>query len=356
MAIRYTKQQKASPYFQQYKKERVRLQRFASSAKARGIELPTDFIPKVPQKITEGSVRKLQRITPEHGYYEKATFRAVNKFTGEVIESKRGSATAINRAIARFKESIREALEPTEPLSKRRMQQITESFSKPDVFSTARHKSMLRQVENRNTKESLRELAEKLSESSSEEASYTEDTPSIDMPGPPEGSDITNYDFYADSEDLPESAIEQYSTFTEYEPDYSETDSDFDEAFDSDYRSEKDRINWQAQFDRVNDYIDNCIGYIGHNVSPHMADAIDEMVSQFRSAVSDKAWAELMDDENFWTDISSMVEEYYKSRKDPMPEVYNRISSRLAGRPMTMEENSRYDEYAEEDDSDSYDY
>lgn len=326
MAIRYTKQQKASPYFELYKKERARLQSFARSAKARGIELPENFIPKVPKNIRAGSVRKLQRITPEHGYYENATFRGINKFTGEVIESKRGSATSINRAIAIYKESIREALEPTEPLSKRRLKEITDTFSKPDVFSTARHNSMLRQIENRNAPQELEDTLKKIEKKEQE------------------------------TEEIPEPAIGQDSTFTEYEPDYSETDSNFDTAFDSDYRDEIDRINMQHQLDIVNSYIDKAITYIGENVSGHMADAVRDMVDLFQSSMSAEAWANLMDDEDFWDDIASVVEDNYKSRKDPMPTVYNRISSKIANRPMTMEENSRYEDYANEDDSDSYGY
>lgn len=295
MAIRYTKQQKASPYFEEYKKERARLQSFARSAKARGITLPYDFVPDVPKKITAGSVRKLQRITPEHGYYERAEYMRVNPESGEIV-FKKGSQTAISRGISAVRERQKEgetwvnAREANKYLPPRRKER------EPEPIDTTQQ----------------------------EESDYSYEP------------DTSDYDYE--------------------EPDYGEDESDFDTAFDSDYRSEIDRINWQVQLDRVNDYIDNSISYIGQNVSGHMADAIGEMVSQFRSTVSDEAWAELMDDENFWTDISSMVEEYYKSRKDPMPEVYNRISSRLSGRPMTMEENSRYDEYAEEDDSDSYDY
>lgn len=303
MAIRYTKQQKASPFFEEYKKERARLQRFARRAKARGITLPYDFVPDVPKKITAGSVRKLQRITPEHGYYERAEYMRVNPESGEIV-FKTGSQTAISRGISAVKARQEEG----------------------ETWVSAR--------------EANRYLPPRRKEREPEPIDTT----------PQDVIDDTGNYWYEDTYE-PDDSDYDYE-----EPDYSEYDTDFDEAFDSDYRSEIDRINWQVQLDRVNAYIDNSISYIGQNVSGHMADAIGEMVSQFRSAVSDEAWAELMDDENFWTDISSMVEEYYKSRKDPMPEVYNRISSRLSGRPMTMEENSRYDEYAEEDDSDSYDY
>jgi len=319
MAIRYTKQQKASPYFEEYKKERARLQSFARSAKARGITLPYDFVPDVPKKITAGSVRKLQRITPEHGYYERAEYMRVNPESGEIV-FKKGSQTAISRGISAVKARQEEgerwvtAREANDELDFRRWRNEVEST---DYTEPEEPDYQFRPDLNDTKPESIDTTPQG-------EAEYTYEP------------DQSDYDYE--------------------EPDYDEDDSDFDAAFDSDYRSEIDRINWQVQLDRVNDYIDNSIGYIGHNVSGHMADAIGEMVSQFRSTVSDEAWAELMDDENFWTDISSMVEEYYKSRKDPMPEVYNRISSRLSGRPMTMEENSRYDEYAEEDDSDSYDY
>lgn len=319
MAIRYTKQQKASPFFEEYKKERARLQSFARSAKARGITLPYDFVPDVPKKITAGSVRKLQRITPEHGYYERAEYMRVNPETGDII-FKQGSQTAISRGISAVRKRQEEG----------------------ERWVTAK-----RANEEWDFRKWLYDV---------EHTDYTEPEPDYQFrpdlnDTKPEPIDTTPQDEIDTSGD--------YWYEDTYEPDdsdYDDTDSNFDEAFDSDYSSEKDRIDWLEQLDRVNSYIDNSIDYIGHNVSGHMADAIGEMVSQFRSTVSDEAWAELMDDENFWTDISSMVEEYYKSRKDPMPEVYNRISSRLSGRPMTMEENSRYDEYAEEDDSDSYEY
>lgn len=366
MAIRYTKQQKASPYFELYKKERARLQSFAHSAKARGIELPENFIPEVPKNIRAGSVRKLQRITPEHGYYEKATFRGINRFTGEVIESKRGSATSINRAIARYKESIREALEPTEPLSKRRLKEITDSFSKPDVFSTARHNSMLRQIENRNTPQELEDTLKEIEKKEQETEEISE--PYIGQDSTVTDEEESYSDYWKSL--TPEQRELEYRGFERdearqkrleepddsEEPDYGETDSDFDTAFNSDYRDEIDRINMQHQLDIVNSYIDKAITYIGENVSGHMADAVRDMVDQFKSIMSDEAWGTLMDDEDFWDDIASVVEDNYKSRKDPMPAVYNRISSKIANRPMTMEENSRYEDYANEDDSDSYGY
>lgn len=298
MAIRYTKQQKASPYFELYKKERARLQSFALSAKARGIELPENFIPKVPKNIRAGSVRKLQRITPEHGYYEHAEYMRVNPETGEII-SKTGSQTAISRGIS----------------------EVSKRIEQGERWVTVR--------------EAKDELDFRRWRNEVESTDYTE----------PEEPD---YQFRPDLNDTKPEPIDATPQ--------DDTDSNFDEAFDSDYSDESDRLDWTDQLDRVNEFIDNAIDYIGNNVSSHMADAVRDMVDQFQSSMSAEAWASLMDDEDFWDDIASVVEDNYKSRKDPMPAVYNRISSKIANRPMTMEENSRYEDYANEDDSDSYGY
>lgn len=321
MAIRYTKQQKASPFFEEYKKERARLQSFARSAKARGIELPENFIPKVPKNIRAGSVRKLQRITPEHGYYERAKFRAVDYNTGEIFESTRGAKTSIERAISKYKQSLRVDLSPTPPMSRESIDRLSRELKEREVYS-------------RNQFYKKHHLEE-------------DELPTPAEPEPIDTTPQEEYDYNYEPDE---------SDYDYEEPDYSEYDTDFDEAFDSDYSDESDRIRWTDQLDRVNEFIDNAIDYIGTNVSGHMGDAVRDMIDQFQSSMSDEAWANLMDDEDFWDDIASVVEDNYKARKDPMPAVYNRISSKIANRPMTMEENTRYEDYANEDDSESYGY
>lgn len=374
MAIRYTKQQKASPYFDAYKKERARLQRFASSAKARGIELPTDFVPKVPQKITEGSVRKLQRITPEHGYYEKATFRAVNKFTGEVIESKRGTATSINRAIAKFKESIRESLEPTEPLSKRRIQQITESFSKPDVFSTARHKSMLKQIEKRATPEELEETLKEIEEKEQEteeipqpyieqESTFT-DEESL----PPSYSTMTKEEIAEAIEEeawqtMSREELDEYYKSLESEP-ATTTDSTFtDEGFtvvdddlDIDSTPFGDSIDIDEQSRKLDDAMNKAIGYVEDEVSSYWAEKLQQALDNIKDEYgSDPAFMALGDDTAFWEYIGDMVQANYgRGVNFPSAVVRGMIEERLTGSPPTMEDNARLNDDQLADSGDSF--
>lgn len=367
MAIRYTKQQKASPFFEEYKKERARIQGFARSAKARGIELPENFVPSVPQKITAGSVRKLQRITPEHGYYERATFRAVNRFTGEVIESSRGSATSVNRAISRFRQSIMEALEPTTPLSRGRLQEIVNDFTTPDVFSTARHKSVLRQIENRNTKEGLRELAEKLSESSTEDTTSTEDTSTEESYADywnsltPEQRELEYRGFERDeerqkkveqveAEDLSEPAIGQDSTFS---------DEDFtvvDEGLSVEDTPFGDSIDIDEQARKLDAAMNKAISYVEDEVSAYWAEKLQQALDNIKNEYgADPAFMALADDSDFWEYIGDMVQANYgRGANFPSAIVRGMIEERLTGSPPTMEDNARLNEDQLADSGDSF--
>lgn len=68
----------------EYMKQRKRIQSYLSRYKKLGLEFD-NVLPKIPKKITEGSIRRLQKITPQK-IQEKAIF--VDKDTGEVIEGK----------------------------------------------------------------------------------------------------------------------------------------------------------------------------------------------------------------------------------------------------------------------------
>ena len=317
MAFRYTKQQKASPFFEEYKKERARLQSFQRSAKARGITLPVDFVPSVPHKITAGSVRKLQRITPEHGYYERAEYMRVNPETGEII-FKQGSQTAISRGIS----AVRKRQEEGE--------RWVTSERANEVWDFRKH---LYDVEH---------------------ADDTEPEPDYQFrpdlnDTKPEPIDTTPQD------EIDESGDYRYEDTYEPDEDYGDTDDWQDTSEDAWDNDDFDYISYEEQLDRVNDYIDHAIDYIGNNVSQNMADAVRDVVDKFKASSSDEDFAYLLDDEDFWDDIGSLVEEHYKNKKDPMPEVINRINSKLTGRPMTMEENSKFEDYLNSNDSDSYD-
>lgn len=69
-----------------YSQQRRRIQRFIRSASKRGYRFEFE-IPKIPKKKTMGSVRRLQKITPE-SLYAKAIF--IDYDTGEIVSGKQG--------------------------------------------------------------------------------------------------------------------------------------------------------------------------------------------------------------------------------------------------------------------------
>lgn len=75
-----------SRYYQQYMRERRRIQRFISAAKKRGYSFDYS-LPSIPKKITEKSVERLSKVKPET-LYGKA--RYVSPYTGEITTGKQG--------------------------------------------------------------------------------------------------------------------------------------------------------------------------------------------------------------------------------------------------------------------------
>lgn len=78
----------------QYQKELRRLQRWVQSAEARGYVFPSGSpIPQAPKEITQASVRRLQKITPESlyrkvKYLDQATGKLVSGTQGQALEAK----------------------------------------------------------------------------------------------------------------------------------------------------------------------------------------------------------------------------------------------------------------------------
>lgn len=85
---------------QRYMKERRRIQRFLRGAKKRGFEFQKDILPNIPKKITEGSIRRLQKLTPKT-MYEKAEY--VDPYSGQVVSGRKGRLTEIQRAAEKRK-------------------------------------------------------------------------------------------------------------------------------------------------------------------------------------------------------------------------------------------------------------
>lgn len=85
---------------QAYAKERRRLKQFVRRAEKRGYWFIDDVIPSKPKKITEASVRRLQRLTPEK-LYKKAEW--VDIETGEVISPKKHQKEVRKQAVQKAK-------------------------------------------------------------------------------------------------------------------------------------------------------------------------------------------------------------------------------------------------------------
>lgn len=64
---------KQTPTQKAYHAQVRRIKQFIRRAGKRGFIFPEDLLPKVPKRITAGSVRRLKRITPEK-LYQKATY------------------------------------------------------------------------------------------------------------------------------------------------------------------------------------------------------------------------------------------------------------------------------------------
>lgn len=96
-------------YKQQYKKERKRLLQFARRAEKRGYmteegATPASLIPQRPQKITAGSVRRLQRLTADALYeklvavdWEDKTVKAKGRQALRKLENQQRQATRQKR-------------------------------------------------------------------------------------------------------------------------------------------------------------------------------------------------------------------------------------------------------------------
>lgn len=112
---------KRSKQEQAYAKELKRIKSFIRRATKRGYVIDPNLIPKKPKKVTEGSVRRLKKISSKY-IYEKSQYRV--KETGELVSAARG------RNIERAK-SARKAAETR----KRRSSIDTDFWGSPETIS-----------------------------------------------------------------------------------------------------------------------------------------------------------------------------------------------------------------------------
>lgn len=88
------KSEKQKAIEKEYRKQRKRIQNYVSKRKKKGFF--SDFqLPKIPKKITEASVRRLEKITPKK--LKKKETIVVNTLTGEVFENNKNNVKKIKK-------------------------------------------------------------------------------------------------------------------------------------------------------------------------------------------------------------------------------------------------------------------
>lgn len=89
---------------QEYNKELRRIQQFLRRASKRGFIWSDNVIPKKPKKVTEKSVAKLKRLTPDV-LYKKGQY--VDQSTGELLSGVKGRALERKTATEKRKQTLR---------------------------------------------------------------------------------------------------------------------------------------------------------------------------------------------------------------------------------------------------------
>lgn len=116
---------------QQYKKELRRIKQFIRRAEKRGYRFEEDIIPKQPKRITQASVRNLQKRNADY-LYKKAT--AISEDTGKIIsgEQKRKEENKKrSQRAAETRERRRKAQEWKRQID--RQMEDTSEYPMPDV-------------------------------------------------------------------------------------------------------------------------------------------------------------------------------------------------------------------------------
>lgn len=110
-----------SKYIDEYRKERKRVRDFISRAKRKGEIIPSDVLPPIPKRITQGSINRLKKLTAK-ALHEKAT-TYINTVTGEVLPE--GSTVVKQRReIKKAKEKEKKDLEKELEELKKKMKEL----------------------------------------------------------------------------------------------------------------------------------------------------------------------------------------------------------------------------------------
>ena len=81
------KKKKLTALEKKYKQQRRRIQRFISTHEKRGYSFG-NVLPRIPKKITQASVRRLEKITPQY-LYQRGQYGGELSY-GEIVSAKRG--------------------------------------------------------------------------------------------------------------------------------------------------------------------------------------------------------------------------------------------------------------------------
>jgi hypothetical protein len=102
------KRRKQTPAEKAYNRERRRIQRQITRVSQRGYDVPENILPPQPKRITEASVRRLQKITTPR-IYERS--RYIDVETGEILTGTEGRRLERQAAARRAAETRRAARE-----------------------------------------------------------------------------------------------------------------------------------------------------------------------------------------------------------------------------------------------------
>lgn len=81
----------------EYTKQLSRIKKFVKRATARGYEFAKNIIPKTPKRITQASLNKLKKMTPE-SLYKKATFKTFENGKPKTVSGTEGRKIERSRA------------------------------------------------------------------------------------------------------------------------------------------------------------------------------------------------------------------------------------------------------------------
>ena len=82
------KRRKQTPAERSYSKQVKRIKQFISRAEKRGYQFSEDVLPQRPKRVTQASVRKLAKLTPEK-LYQKAVYGGLASY-GEIVPATEG--------------------------------------------------------------------------------------------------------------------------------------------------------------------------------------------------------------------------------------------------------------------------